>query len=60
MQEGQLELEMPGYYQYWNYAEKKGIIQEQRFLQKKRANGCEVWHWHRGTRPRGKSYNVGV
>ena len=24
MQAGQLELEMPGYYQYWNYAEKKG------------------------------------
>ena len=24
MQEGKLELEMPGYYQYWNYAEKKG------------------------------------
>ncbi len=24
MQEGQLELDMPGYYQYWNYAEKKG------------------------------------
>lgn len=24
MQEGQIELEMPGYYQYWNYAEKKG------------------------------------
>lgn len=24
MQEGQLRLEMPGYYQYWNYAEKKG------------------------------------
>ena len=24
MQEGQLELEMPGYHQYWNYAEKKG------------------------------------
>lgn len=24
MQEGQLELETPGYYQYWNYAEKKG------------------------------------
>ena len=21
---GQLELDMPGYYQYWNYAEKKG------------------------------------
>lgn len=24
MQEGQLELSMKGYYQYWNYAEKKG------------------------------------
>lgn len=24
MQEGQLELDTPGYYQYWNYAEKKG------------------------------------
>lgn len=24
MQQGQLELDMPGYYQYWNYAEKKG------------------------------------
>lgn len=24
MQEGQLVLEMPGYHQYWNYAEKKG------------------------------------
>lgn len=24
MQEGQLELELPGYYQYWNYARKKG------------------------------------
>ena len=24
MQEGQLELDLPGYYQFWNYAEKKG------------------------------------
>lgn len=24
MQEGQLDLELPGYYQYWNYAERKG------------------------------------
>ena len=24
LQEGQLELNLPGYYQYWNYAEKKG------------------------------------
>ncbi len=24
LQEGQIELDLPGYYQYWNYAEKKG------------------------------------
>ena len=24
LQEGQIELDMPGYHQYWNYAEKKG------------------------------------
>ena len=24
MQEGQLDLDLPGYHQYWNYAEKKG------------------------------------
>ena len=24
LQEGQIELELPGYEQYWNYAEKKG------------------------------------
>lgn len=25
LQEGQIDLELPGYHQYWNYAEKKGI-----------------------------------
>ena len=24
LQEGQIALEFPGYFQYWNYAEKKG------------------------------------
>lgn len=24
LQEGQIDIELPGYYQYWNYAEKKG------------------------------------
>ena len=24
LQEGQIELDLPGYHQYWNYAEKKG------------------------------------
>ena len=32
LQEGQIELELPGYYQYWNYAVKKDI-QVQRFSQ---------------------------
>lgn len=33
MQEGQLELELDGYFQYWNSAEKKDI-QAQLFSQK--------------------------
>ena len=24
LQEGQIEMDLPGYYQYWNYADKKG------------------------------------
>ncbi|MBR2053854.1 MAG: endonuclease/exonuclease/phosphatase family protein, partial [Clostridia bacterium] len=24
LQAGQIEMDLPGYYQYWNYAEKKG------------------------------------
>ena len=24
LQEGQIKLDLPGYHQYWNYAEKKG------------------------------------
>ena len=24
LQEGQIDIDLPGYYQYWNYAEKKG------------------------------------
>ena len=24
LQAGQIEMELPGYHQYWNYAEKKG------------------------------------
>ncbi len=26
VQYGQIELDLPGYYQYWNYAEKKGLF----------------------------------
>ena len=34
MQAGQLELDTPGYHQYWNYAERKGYSERQS-LQKK-------------------------
>ena len=33
-QEGQVELELPGYHQYWNYAEKRDIP-ERRCSQRK-------------------------
>lgn len=26
LQAGQIEMDLPGYHQYWNYAEKKGYI----------------------------------
>ena len=35
MQAGQLELDTPGYHQYWNYAESKKVIPERQSLQKK-------------------------
>lgn len=34
LQEGQIDLVTEGYHQYWNYAEKKGIL-ERPFLQRK-------------------------
>lgn len=36
LQAGQIELELPGYHQYWNYAEKKAILVQQFLLKKKR------------------------
>ncbi|MCQ2354569.1 MAG: exodeoxyribonuclease III [Clostridia bacterium] len=35
LSEGQLELDLPGYYQYWNYAEKKGYSGTAVFSRKK-------------------------
>ena len=37
LQEGQIELDMPGYHQYWNYA-KKRAIPARLFLQRKNRN----------------------
>lgn len=28
LQEGQIELDLPGYEQYWNYAQRKGIPEQ--------------------------------
>ena len=44
LQEGQIELDLPGYEQYWNYAEKKDI-QEQQYLQRKTFK-CKIWSWN--------------
>lgn len=35
LQEGQIELDLPGYFQYWNYAEKKGYSGTAIFSKKK-------------------------
>lgn len=35
LQEGQIELDLPGYYQYWNYAEKKGYSGTAMFTKEK-------------------------
>ncbi len=45
MQEGQLELDIPGYFQYWNYAVKKGY------------SGTAIFT---KTAPLGVSYGIGV
>ena len=33
LQEGQIHLDLRGYHQYWNYAEKKADL-------------CFLWSWH--------------
>ena len=38
LQEGQIDLNLPGYYQYWNYAEKKGYSGTAIFTKKKALN----------------------
>ena len=45
LQEGQIDLQIPGYYSYWNYAEKKGY------------SGTAIFTRHR---PLGVSYGLGI
>lgn len=47
LQEGQLELDLPGYYQTWNYAERKGysgtaVFSREEPLQVVRTIGCDA------------------
>ena len=35
LQENQIDLQLEGYYQYWNYARERKVIQEQPYLQRK-------------------------
>ena len=34
LQAGQIDLDLPGYHQYWNYAEKKRLFRHSHFRQK--------------------------
>ena len=45
LQEGQMDLQIPGYYSYWNYAEKKGY------------SGTAIFTRHK---PLGVSYGLGI
>ena len=45
LQEGQIDLQIPGYYSYWNYAEKKGY------------SGTAIYTRHK---PLGVSYGLGI
>ena len=51
MQEGQLDLETPGYYQYWKSCRKEGYS-EPPFTKKELLPGV-LWHGDRGARQRG-------
>ena len=45
LQEGQIDLDLPGYHQYWNYAEKKRLFRHSH-VHKRRAYLCFLWPWH--------------
>jgi len=44
LQEGQIDLPLPGYFSYWNYAKKKGCNGVQREHNKKLNNGLPILH----------------
>ena len=59
LQEGQIALDLPGYHQYWNYAEKEGI-QRHSHLHKGRASVRLLRNRRRRARPRGPGNYAGI
>lgn len=43
LQEGQIQLDLPGYRQYWNYAEKKGYSGTAMFTKEDRSPFSTAW-----------------
>ncbi len=39
LQEGQIDLQVDGYHQYWNYAAKKGVLRNGCLYERKTVNG---------------------
>lgn len=52
---GQIDLDLPGYHQFWNSAEKKGYSGVAHLYQG-RAALCDLRVGHRGARPRGAGH----
>ena len=60
LQEGQIDLDLPGYHQYWNYAEKKGYSGTAMFTKEERHHPCPYGIGIGGARPRGPGDYGGV
>ena len=43
LQEGQIDLDLPGYFQFWSYAERKGYSGTAVFVASSRFVRCTVW-----------------
>ena len=59
LQEGQIDMNLPGYHQYWNYAEKKRLLRDGD-LYEKGAEKCDIRNRYRRARPGGARDNAGV
>ena len=58
LQEGQIDLPLPGYFSYWNYAKKKGYSGTA--ISQKRASECDLRYRHRRTRQRRTCHHLRI